>query len=181
MAAPRKQKLKVFQAQIGFYDTVVAAPSRQAALRAWGVHQNLFAGGQAAVATDKDAVAAAVAHPEVVLKRPAGSSGPFQIDPRALPKVPAAQPKRNEAQTAKPAKPKPPPPRADRTALTKAEAALRALDARREAEVKTLRARQEALDAEKHAAQVGHDLEHRAAAAALAKARAAFRKAGGSG
>jgi hypothetical protein len=44
-----------------------------------------------------------------------------------------------------------------------------------------LRARQEALDAEKHAAQVGHDLEHRAAAAALAKARAAFRKAGGSG
>jgi len=116
-----------------------------------------------------------------VLKRPAGSSGPFQIDPRALPKVPAAQPKRNEAQMAKRAKPKPPPARADRTALTKAEAALRALDARRKAEVKTLRARQEALDAEKHAAQVGHDLEHRAAAAALAKARAAFRKAGGSG
>ena len=82
MAAPRKQKLKVFQAQIGFYDTVVAAPSRQAALRAWGVHQNLFAGGQAAVVTDKDAVAAAVAHPEVVLKRPAGSSGPFQSDSR---------------------------------------------------------------------------------------------------
>jgi hypothetical protein len=39
---------KVFQAQFGFYDTVVAAPSQVAALRAWGIHQNLFAGGQGA-------------------------------------------------------------------------------------------------------------------------------------
>ena len=35
-------KLKVSQAQFGFFDTVVAAPSQAAALRAWGVNQNLF-------------------------------------------------------------------------------------------------------------------------------------------
>ena len=49
------RKLKVFQAQFGFYDTVVAAPSRAAALRAWGTHQNLFASGEAKVATDEAA------------------------------------------------------------------------------------------------------------------------------
>jgi hypothetical protein len=32
-------KLKVFQAQFGFYDTVVTAPSQAAALCAWGVSQ----------------------------------------------------------------------------------------------------------------------------------------------
>ena len=41
------RKLKVFQAQFGFYDTIVAAPSQAAALRAWGVNQNLFASGEA--------------------------------------------------------------------------------------------------------------------------------------
>jgi hypothetical protein len=40
-------KLKAYQAQIGFYDTVVAAPSQAAALRVWGVRQNLFAGDEA--------------------------------------------------------------------------------------------------------------------------------------
>ena len=30
------RKLKVFQAQFGFYDTIVAAPSQAAALRACG-------------------------------------------------------------------------------------------------------------------------------------------------
>lgn len=58
------RKLKVFQAQFGFYDTVVAAPSQAAALRAWGTHQDLFASGAATVTTDEAAIAAALAHPE---------------------------------------------------------------------------------------------------------------------
>jgi len=36
------RKLKVFQAQFGFFDTVVAAPSRAAALRAWGARQKIY-------------------------------------------------------------------------------------------------------------------------------------------
>ncbi len=53
------RKLKVFQAQMGFYDTVVAASSQAAALRAWGTRQNLFASGDAALTTEASAVAAA--------------------------------------------------------------------------------------------------------------------------
>ena len=33
------RKLKVFQTQFGFFDTVLAAPSQAAALRAWGTHR----------------------------------------------------------------------------------------------------------------------------------------------
>jgi hypothetical protein len=39
------RKLKVFQAPFGFFDTILAAPSQAAALRAWGTHRNLFADG----------------------------------------------------------------------------------------------------------------------------------------
>ncbi len=62
------RRLKVFQAQFGFYDSVVAAPSQVAALRAWGAHQNLFSDGGARVATDEQAIEAALAQPEVPLR-----------------------------------------------------------------------------------------------------------------
>src|SRR3954464_10059196 len=50
------RKLKVFQASLGFYATVVAAPSQAAALRAWGIRQNLFGDGVARPAEDEKAV-----------------------------------------------------------------------------------------------------------------------------
>ena len=43
--------MKVYQAQIGFYDLIVAAPSQAAALRAWGIHLNMFADGSARART----------------------------------------------------------------------------------------------------------------------------------
>nr|MBA3810869.1 cell envelope biogenesis protein TolA [Caulobacteraceae bacterium] len=81
MAKAVKRKLKVFQAQFGFHDSVVAAPSQAAALRAWGTHQNLFADGQARIANDAKAVAAARAHPETPLRRAVGSSDAFALEP----------------------------------------------------------------------------------------------------
>ncbi|HEY2177285.1 MAG TPA: hypothetical protein VGH15_01765 [Caulobacteraceae bacterium] len=81
----RTSRLKVFQARLGFYDTVVAVPNQPAALRAWGVHQNLFADGQAGLANDKAAIEAAVARPGTVLKRPVGAEGKFEVDPATLP------------------------------------------------------------------------------------------------
>src|SRR5438045_1623573 len=77
MPKPRAGRLKVFEAQFGFYDTVVAAPSQAAALRAWGTHQNLFASGDARLTTDEGAVRAALAHPEIPLRRALGSNDPF--------------------------------------------------------------------------------------------------------
>jgi hypothetical protein len=70
------RKLKVFQAQFGFYDTVMAAASQAAALRVWGTHQNLFASGQAKLSDDLRAVDAALAHPQTPLMRAVGSSDP---------------------------------------------------------------------------------------------------------
>ena len=112
------RKLKVFQAQFGFYDTVVAAPSQAAALRAWGIHQDLFAGGQARITDDPQAVEAALANPETPLKRAVGSKEPFALEATSLPSVPDP-PKKPAASklTAKaPSKPEPTPrPPADRS------------------------------------------------------------------
>ncbi|MDB5413838.1 MAG: hypothetical protein JWR10_2173 [Rubritepida sp.] len=188
----KARKLKVFQAHFGFYDTIVAAPSQAAALQAWGVHRNVFADGHAKLTTDEAAVAAATAHPEIVLKRPVGSDGPFEVEPTLLPELPdvpskkatrkAANSAANQAtrNAAKPAANKaPPPPPPDRSFLSKAEAALRAVDERRKAEEAAFRERQAALDAEKVAAQASYVEAHRAATAQVAKALEAYRKAGG--
>jgi hypothetical protein len=69
MAPAKARKLKVYQAPFGFHESVVAAPSQTAALRAWGSHQNLFAEGLAKVTTESAAVEAALKHPETPLRR----------------------------------------------------------------------------------------------------------------
>jgi hypothetical protein len=78
-------KLKVFQAHLGFFDTVVAAFSQKAALEAWGSRQDLFRDGTAAIATGPDAIKVALEKPGVVLKRLSGSTGAFLEQP-PLPK-----------------------------------------------------------------------------------------------
>ncbi len=150
MAKARKRPLKVFQAQVGFYDTVVAAPSQAAALRAWGIHQNLFSDGQATIATDSLAVQAALAHPETPLRRAVGSHDPFVLEPTGLPTLPRAP---NATRAPAQARPEPAKPPADRSRLDAAETALRELDGDRRREETKFERRQEALDAETTAAQ----------------------------
>jgi hypothetical protein len=71
------RKLKTFQTSLGFYDLAIAAPSMKAVLEAWGAGSNLFHQGFAKETDDPDVVAATMAKPGAVLKRPAGSSGRF--------------------------------------------------------------------------------------------------------
>jgi colicin import membrane protein len=71
------RKLKTFQTSVGFYDLAIAAPSMKAALEAWGAGSNLFHQGFASETDDPEVVAATLAKPGVVLKRPAGSNGSF--------------------------------------------------------------------------------------------------------
>jgi hypothetical protein len=71
------RKLKTYQTSLGFFEQVIAAPSMKAALKAWGADSNLFHQGAAKESTDPDVVAATMAKPGVVLKRPVGSDGPF--------------------------------------------------------------------------------------------------------
>ena len=177
MAKAKERHLKVFQVHLGFFDTVVAAPSQAAALRAWGTHQNLFADGQARVTDDPQAIEAALAHPEIPLKRAVGSTDPFALESLNLPKVPDAPKTSRPAAKPKPAAPRKTP--ADRTALDAAEAALRKLDDDRKGEEAAFRHRQDDLDAEQEAAQSAYVDRHKTAAQALAKARASYRTAGG--
>jgi colicin import membrane protein len=72
------RKLKAYQSSQGFFDLVVAAPSMKAALEAWGANSNLFHQGFAKEADDPKVIAAAIAKPGVVLKRPVGTDAPFR-------------------------------------------------------------------------------------------------------
>jgi hypothetical protein len=71
------RKLKTYQTSLGFFDQAVAAPSMQAALRAWGADSNLFHQGAAKESEDPDIIATTMAKPGVVLRRAVGSEGSF--------------------------------------------------------------------------------------------------------
>ena len=158
-------RLKPFQAHLGFFDTVVAAPSQKAALEAWGSRQNLFQNGTASVATDEDAIKAAMAKPGVVLKRLPGSSEPF-VEKPALPKVSGKSWHRPAKKThPAPGKPKRQP---DRSKLDAARRALDALKQERESVQAEFAGRERALREEKAArerdyrrreSELRHDVE----------------------
>jgi hypothetical protein len=74
---PMARKLKTYQTSLGFFDLAIAAPSMKAALEAWGADSNLFHQGAAKESDDADVIAATMAKPGVVLRRPVGSDGSF--------------------------------------------------------------------------------------------------------
>jgi len=172
------RKLKVYQAPFGFHESVVAASSQAAALRAWGSHQNLFADGSAKVATDAAAIEAALAHPETPLRRAIGSSDPFQLEAKSLPKVPRAEkPKPETPRATKSVKPQAPPP--DRSRLDEAEQRRRNLADKRRREEDRFKRRLEDLEADQAEAQRTFVRDRKAADAAVETARKAYRKSGG--
>ena len=178
MSKARTRKLKVFAAQFGFHDSVVAAPNQAAALRAWGTRQNLFAEGQARVTTEPDAVKAALAHPEVPLMRAVGSTDAFDLAATSLPDPPAAP--RIATRGRRKAQPAPSPrPIADRKALDAAERALRALEDARGRDAAEFRRQREALDAQAAEAEQAFAKARASAKAAVAQARRVYRQAGG--
>jgi hypothetical protein len=171
VAAARSLRLKVFETRLGFFDSVVAAPSQAAALRAWGVHQNLFVDGQARVTADVAATKAALEHPGAPLRRPAGSHEGFALDPDGLPSVARGAGGGGKSQRRRP--------RADRTALDRAKAALAKLDEDRKRQEAEFEDRQVELDAARQEAAKVHERARRKAMSAVEAAREAYRKAGG--
>src|ERR1700726_4635316 len=71
------RKLKTYQTSLGFFEQAIAAPSMKAALEAWGADSNLFHQDAAKESHDPEVIAATMAKPGVVLKRPVGSDRPF--------------------------------------------------------------------------------------------------------
>jgi hypothetical protein len=72
------RKLKVFETSQGFFDLAIAAPSMKAALESLGANSNLFHQGAAKESEDEGVVAAAMAKPGIVLRRPIGSDAAFR-------------------------------------------------------------------------------------------------------
>src|SRR5215218_8199225 len=109
MAKERKQKLKVFRTPIGFHDAFVAAPSRKAALEAWGSATDLFSAeiAEEVKALDGKGAKGALARPGEVIRveRGGGEGG------RASPQPDADRRKKKS-------------PKPSRAPLAKAEAAL---------------------------------------------------------
>jgi hypothetical protein len=77
LTRPMARKLKTYQTSLGFFDLAIAAPSMKAALEAWGADSNLFHQGAAKESHDPDVIAATMAKPGVVLRRPVGTDRPF--------------------------------------------------------------------------------------------------------
>jgi colicin import membrane protein len=71
------RRLKTYQTTLGFFDLAVAAPSMKAAAEAWGSNLNVFNKGFAKETHDPAIVAATMAKPGVVLRRPVGSNADF--------------------------------------------------------------------------------------------------------
>lgn len=144
------RKLKLYQTSLGFYDSVVAAPSQAAALRAWGTDTNLFREGLAEIATDPATIEAALAHPETPLRRPVGSTAPFSLKPKPpkasdiMPDEPEARRVRSRPKQKMASASQRPPP--DRSKLEAAEAALARLDERHRREQADLDHRRRLLD-----------------------------------
>src|SRR5919198_2210952 len=93
------RKLKVYRTTAGgFFELAVAAPSMKAAAEAWGADPDVFKRGFAEETDDPKAVAAAMAAPGTVLRRPVGSHGEFS-EHAALPKAPEEGRKAPDAKT----------------------------------------------------------------------------------
>jgi len=185
--------LKTFQAHLGFYDTVVAAPSRAAALKAWGSRQNLFRDGSASETRDSQAVTAALARPGVVLRRPAGSNAPFSENP-GLPQLPSlprkpilkqSAPRRNGPEKTVPKKAPPAqkprltivpptPPRPNRAPVEAAEKSLAEIKREEQRTLAALEQRKAALDEEERRVRADFRARRDKAEKALSEARKAY-------
>jgi len=173
------RKLKVFRTPTGFHDAYVAAPSRKAALMAWGADSDLFARGTAEQVTDPNLTAEPLKRPGEVIRV---SRGDLQAQLKALgPRKKAAAKKGDEAtakrarRSPKPAaKPKPPP---KRDGIERAEAALAQVREEHALERAALEKRREALDRKLDTLKARQSKEIDRLESRLDKAQEAYRAA----
>ena len=138
------RQLKVFRTMTGFHDAYVAAPSRAAALRAWGATTDLFAMDAAEEVTDPKLTAEPLKRPGEVIKQLRGS------DEEHLAAAGPATRSKAKASSLPKAKPRP-----SRVNLEKAERRLENAEAARAKE-------REAFEREKAALREREDAAHRA-------------------
>jgi hypothetical protein len=131
--------LKDFRTSAGLHDAYVTAPSRKAALAAWGADVDLFARGVAEHVTDKALMAEPLKKPgEVIMK----SRGGLADQLKALGPRKARRKEDAPASNAKPRAVKPP----SRARLDKADAALADAEQRQASDRAALEAQREAIE-----------------------------------
>ena len=164
------RKLKVFRTAAGFHDAYVAAPSRKAALEAWGADVDLFARGVAELVTDEKLMAEPLKKPgEVVMKSRGGLADQLKaLGPRKKAKPKAADEKASNKQTAKP-------PKRDR--LDAAEAKLEEAERRHAKALGDLEKQRDAIDRKIEALRTRQDKEGARLKSARDRAREAYRDA----
>jgi hypothetical protein len=160
--APR---LKVFVTSDGLTDFAVATSSKVKALAAWGVRQDVFKEGLAHETDDPELVAAAIAQPGEVLRRPAKSRDHLaRLKPAKSAKVIKFKP------AASPPKPAGPSPAALKK-IADLEARLIALDAEHKKAMTKLAGEREKLDLQAEALEAEHAARRTKLEAALSAAR----------
>ena len=164
------RKLKVFRTPAGFHDAYVAAPSRKAALAAWGADADLFGRGVVEEVTDPQLMEEPLARPGEVVKRSRGTVA------EQLAAAPAVVRKAAKA-AKKSAAPAKRPPRPSRDALDAAEEAVVDAERRHARERREVTARIEKLERERAALVTSQEAEAAALEAKREKAEAAYRKA----
>ncbi len=140
-------KLKVFTTPIGFHDALVAAPSRAAALRAWGSDHDLFARGAAFEVTDPDLMKEPLATPGEVVRRLRGSEAEqFAALPRDRPSAGKARSAKASAGKATPKRAKPSASELERAEVSLQAAMKRHRDADAEAKARVESAQRDRAD-----------------------------------
>ncbi|HWH22927.1 MAG TPA: hypothetical protein VNT25_06555 [Allosphingosinicella sp.] len=149
---PRSAKLKVYRTPIGFHDAYVAAPSKKAAMEAWGSGKDLFTRGEAEEVTEPELTAEPLASPGQVIKR-LRATAEEQVAALGETKSKSIKPPRK----AEPKQKRPP--RPSREALDEAEAALVKAEERHRVELKEISDREAALARERNALVEAHAKE----------------------
>ena len=175
----RKSALKVFRTPVGFHDAYVAAPSRKAALEAWGAAKDLFASGSAELVTDPELTAEPLASPGEVIKRSRGSVAEhLRAAGQTTPKAKSTGKKGATVQPASaPQRPRAPKPRPSRDKLEEAEAAVAAFETEAAAERARLDQREAELLKERKALNLRHRRESDRLEARAERARLRYEQA----
>jgi len=173
------RKLKVFRTPIGFHDAYVAAPSRKAALEAWGASADLFARGTAEEVTDSRLMAEPLKRPGEVIRV---SRGDLQAQLKAL--GPKKRPRTSRATksaldstgapSGRAAKPNPAP---KRDGIEDAEAKIQEARRKQARERATLEKERTAIERKLDALEAQQDAEIARLEARLATAQARYRAA----
>lgn len=139
--------LKVYRTAIGFHDAYVAAPSRKAALAAWGTDKDLFARGAAEIVTDPALTEVPLANVGKVIRVTRGSAaehvkalGKIVRSKGKLPPPPKPEPRDTKPQR---------PPKPSQEAVRLARQTMRVTAKRAVEQLADLAAREKSLAAER--------------------------------